>query len=130
MFAWKDDYSVSVAAIDNQHRRLFQLAQDLHEAMLARSGKQLLAGTLDNLIAYTKTHFASEERLMEERRYPDYRAHKAEHETLTQTVLQFQKDFLAGKVALSVHLMQFLKDWLQRHIVQTDKKFGLYLSEP
>ena len=129
MFSWSEEYSVSFAEIDQQHRRLFELAGELHAAMLAGSGKQVLARTLDSLIGYTKTHFFHEERLMQARQYPGYSAHKAEHEALTRNVLQFQKDFLSGKQAMSVQLLQFLKRWLQAHIAQTDRKFGLYLNQ-
>ena len=65
MFAWKDSYSIGVQEIDAQHRRLFSLADELHSAMNAGKGKVVLEQVLQNLITYTKSHFAGEERLMQ-----------------------------------------------------------------
>jgi hemerythrin len=128
MFAWKDEYGIGHGPIDGQHQRLFALANDLHAAMSQGKGKAALFKTLDALINYTKTHFATEERLMQAHGYPDYAAHKALHDELTKRVMAFQKDFEAGQVAMSVDLLQFLKDWLTNHIGVTDRKVAEFLK--
>lgn len=72
IFQWKEEFSVDHAEIDTQHKRLFQLAGDLHAAMTEGKGKEALSKTLSNLIDYTKHHFACEERLMQLHDYPDF----------------------------------------------------------
>jgi hemerythrin len=129
LFEWNDALSVGHPTIDGQNKRLFQLAGELNAAMEARKGKQCLAKTLDNLIAYTKRHFADEEMLMHEHHYPEYPQHKAEHDALTEKVIRFQKAFLMGRAVVSIELMQFLKGWLDHHIGVIDKKVGAYLSQ-
>ena len=128
MFQWKPEYSVGYAQIDEQHKRLFELASELHNAMAGGKGKEVVGKTLANLISYTKAHFATEERLMQSNHYPDYAKHKAAHDALTSRVVKFEKDFEAGRVALSVDLLQFLKDWLTYHIGETDRKIASYLK--
>jgi hemerythrin len=128
IFQWKEEYSVDHSEIDTQHKRLFQLAGNLHAAMTEGKGKDALSKTLNDLIEYTKHHFACEERLMQLHHYPDYAAHKAFHDDLTARVLEFQKSFDAGRTAMSVELLQFLKDWLGHHIGETDKKVATYLK--
>jgi hemerythrin len=128
IFQWKEEYSVDHAEIDTQHKRLFQLAGDLHAAMTEGKGKDALTKTLNNLIEYTKHHFACEERLMQLHNYPDFAEHKALHDDLTARVVEFQKRFEAGRTAMSVELLQFLKDWLGHHIGETDKKVATYLK--
>ena len=129
MFDWKNDYSVGYIEIDTQHKRLFQLAQELHDAMAKGHGKDALSRTLSNLVAYTKQHFACEEKLMQTHRYPDYHAHKAQHDALTQQVVQFQKDFEAGHGTVTIDLMTFLRDWLSHHIGQTDRNVAAFLKQ-
>jgi hemerythrin len=128
MFSWQPEYSVGYPDIDNQHKKLFELADRLHSAMASGKGKDVLGKTLADLIAYTKGHFAAEERLMQVHHYPDYAQHKAFHDALTSRVVGFQKEFEANRTALTVGLLQFLKDWLSHHIGETDRKIAAYLK--
>jgi len=82
-----------------------------------------LGSTLDSLVRYTQAHFTAEERLMEQSGYPDLAAHKREHEALTEKVLDFQRNFDAGRIGMGVEVMQFLGSWLQGHIRGSDKKY-------
>ncbi|HTS50970.1 MAG TPA: bacteriohemerythrin [Bryobacteraceae bacterium] len=128
LFQWDESYSVGHSEIDTQHKRLFQLAEEMHAAMAAGKGKQMLSQTLTNLINYTKGHFSSEERLMKRYNYPEYPQHKVEHDKLTAQVLAFQSDFNAGRAMLSIDLMLFIKNWLTHHIGQIDKKVASYIK--
>ncbi len=129
MFQWKSDYSVGHTAIDSQHQRLFQLADQLHMAMTTGKGSKTLGATLANLVSYTKMHFADEERLMKDRHYPGYFQHKKEHDDLTAKVEALQKDFDQNGATMTVQVMQFLKDWLTHHIGENDKAIAAYLKE-
>jgi len=128
MFDWKDTYSVQIPLLDGQHRNLFRMAEELHAAMLARQGKATLAQILNRLVQYTLVHFEQEERLMREHGYPGLDAHVAEHRALTSQVKQFQADFASGRTALSVQVLQFLKDWLEGHIKGSDRAYAPYLA--
>jgi hemerythrin len=128
MFEWKSEYAIGHGEIDAQHQKLFKLANDLHSAMLSGHGKAAMSDTLAKLVSYTKMHFASEERLMQAHRYPGYADHKAAHDKLTAQVDGLQQDFEAGRGALTVGLLQFLKDWLQHHIAGTDRKIAEFLK--
>jgi hemerythrin len=129
MFEWKDIFNTGVGSVDAQHRNLFAVAEELYSAMSNGQGKAAVGRTLDRLVQYTATHFAHEERLMRLHGYPDLAAHKAEHDKLTAQVLQFQSDFRAGRVMMTVQLLQFLKDWLQKHIQGVDLKYAPFLRE-
>jgi hemerythrin len=129
LFQWKDSYLVGQPQIDAQHKRLFELGDQLHAAMIAGKGKDVLTRTLGDLIDYTKRHFADEEKLMQQSNYPDYIHHKELHDKLTAQVVQFQTDLGSGKSAVTIQLLQFLKDWLKHHIGETDRKIAVYLSQ-
>jgi hemerythrin-like metal-binding protein len=66
---------------------------------------------------------------MRDNGYPKYLAHRAEHEDLKRRVVQYQEDFIAGRVTLTVELMQFISDWLVNHIAESDRKLAPYLRE-
>jgi hemerythrin-like metal-binding protein len=63
-FQWTADYAVGVRQIDEEHQRLFALAEEMHRAMLEGEGKAILQALLAGLVAYTSYHFAHEEQLM------------------------------------------------------------------
>ena len=129
MFAWSKDYAVDIQSVDAQHQNLFRIAAELHAAMLAGQGKSVLARILDRLVQYTSAHFSHEERLMRLHNYPDLAAHVAEHEALKKQVLKFQSDYQQGHVTMTVQLLQFLQDWLTRHIRGVDRKYAPLLKE-
>jgi len=129
MFEWKKEYSVNITSIDAQHQKLFAIADELHEAMRGGQARPVLARILDRLVQYTITHFAHEEGLMKLHSYPDLAAHKSEHEALTKQVLDFQSAFQKGDAFISVELMTFLKNWLEKHISGTDMLYSPFLIQ-
>ena len=127
MFEWRQEFCVGIGSIDGQHQNLFRIARELSDAMMAGQGRQTLARTLDRLVQYTSVHFAHEERLMQDHKYPAFAAHKAEHDALTNKALELQKNFEQGRVAMSVEVLQFLKSWLEHHIQQIDRAYAPFL---
>jgi hemerythrin len=125
---WTPAYSVSVKKFDDQHKKLVDLVNQLHDAMKAGEGNTMLGVVLQSLIAYTGTHFADEERMMQANGYPDYAKHKASHESLVKQVLDLQKKFQGGTEILTLPVMTFLKNWLVNHIQGEDKKYGQYFN--
>jgi len=129
LFEWNDSNSVGYAEIDNQHKRWFQLAHELHSAVVTRKGKEALGQTLGNLVAYTKGHFANEERLMLTHGYPDYSVHRDQHEALASKLAQLQQDFGTGRATVAMDFLQFLKVWLLHHINVVDSRVGAFLDQ-
>jgi len=128
LFAWSDVYSVKIGILDAQHKKLIGILNDLNQAMVDGHGKDKLGSILSELVTYTKSHFATEEKLMQSHKYPDYHVHKGEHERLAGTVLEFQRKFLANEIGLTIELLAFLKDWLTQHILGSDKRYGPFLN--
>jgi hemerythrin len=128
LFPWSEIYSVRIGIVDTQHKNLVNILNELHQAMLGAQGKDKVGQVLLNLIKYSQVHFAMEEKLMQSHGYTDFPAHKAEHDQLASTVLEFQRKFLSNEVGLTVEMMDFLKDWLSKHILDSDKKYGPFLN--
>ncbi|MCW5977249.1 MAG: hemerythrin family protein [Bryobacteraceae bacterium] len=87
-----------------------------------------MGGIIAELIEYTKAHFGYEERMMKLAAYPDYEVHKLQHDRLAARVLEFHKEYAAGRVLMSLDVMEFLKNWLQTHIKGPDKNYSPFLN--
>jgi hemerythrin len=129
MFEWKPAYSVQIHSIDNEHRNLFAIGRELHAAISAGHGTKSISGILDRLLQYTAVHFAHEERLLELHAYPGLAAHRIEHQALTERVVEFRRAFDEGRAAMSVQVLQFLRDWFDHHIKGSDHHYAPYLRE-
>ena len=103
------------------------MVNELTDAMKAGQGKDVLGKILDGLISYTASHFQLEEKYFQQIKYPDAAAHKKEHAAFVQKVTEFKKEFDAGRVTVSVNILQFLSKWLQSHIKGTDQKYSSFL---
>ena len=125
---WSKSLSVNVGSIDREHQRLVDLVNQLYTAMREGRGNTAIGSVLDELITYTASHFANEEKLMREAGYPAYDEHKAAHEALVAQVLETKKKFAQG-TALSQEVMSFLKNWLVNHIQGMDKRYGPHLNK-
>lgn len=125
---WIPAYSVSVSKLDQQHKTLFAMAQKLNAAMREGRGKDVLGRLLSELVAYTNTHFAAEEELLARYKYPALAHHRTEHKKLICRLEQFQKQFEAGQVLISIDLMDFLASWISSHILQSDAQYADHLN--
>jgi len=123
LIVWSNSYSVNVAVMDQEHQRLVDIVNNLYAAMRSGRGKDVIGSILDELINYTKTHFAHEERLMKESGYDGFDEQKRSHESLLSQVVEIQAKFKAG-TALSQEVLSFLKSWLVNHIQGLDKRYG------
>ena len=129
LLAWSCNYSVGVKALDTQHMNLFEILNELHDAMRVGKGRSVTGPLLENLVKYTKEHFACEERLMEAAGYPELAKHRAAHAALTEKVGAFMARHQKGDGSVNVDLLLFLRDWLKKHIEQEDKEYSLCLSQ-
>ena len=128
LIQWSDEYSVKVREMDDQHKKLVGMINDLHEAMKSGKGKDVMEKILNGLADYVGIHFSAEENLMKTHGFPEYQQQKAKHAELTRQVQDFQSKFQAGQAVITVEVMSFLKDWLMVHIKGMDKKYGPFLN--
>lgn len=125
---WNDSYATGNAMVDSQHKHLFGLVNSLHEAILAQKGKDVLEPTLDKLAKYVVEHFATEERLMREKNYPQFQRHHQKHVELTKQATDIISNFKSGKLTLTMTLSKFLGDWIRHHIHEEDTAMITWLK--
>lgn len=125
---WTQKLSVSVEELDRQHKKLVNLINQLHDSMRVGKGRDVLGSILNDLTDHTVYHFETEEKLLLDNMYPAYAMHKKEHNDLTRQVKEIKTKFDQGDTALTEEFMGFLKDWLNNHIMQADKKYADFLN--
>lgn len=125
---WKDEFSVRVPEIDTQHRRLLDIINKLHDSMRTGGKPDALKGVGDELVSYTRYHFNYEEQMLARAGYRGLEEHKRKHRAMVAQVEGFAAEISSGKASVSMKLMAFLKDWLTRHIMETDQHYASYLE--
>lgn len=124
---WKDDYSVGIDSIDQQHKKLLNLINQLQTAVDYSTGEIFEREALDELVDYTKTHFTYEEGLLRDNDYPEFEAHKRQHEKMFEKVREVLTSYEKDQDTAMSNAAEFLKDWLINHINGTDKEYSDYL---
>ena len=130
LIQWSADLQLNIESVDKQHHKLVELLNSLDEAKQSGKGSRVMGELLQNLIDYTVEHFAHEEKLMIETDYPDLALHQTQHKQLVEKVLAFQHQFLHGGQRITKEVLQFLKYWLESHILKDDMAFGDFAAAP
>lgn len=126
---WSDEFSIGVDELDNDHKKLVGLINELYDAVEAGRGHEALGKILDGLIFYVSYHLSHEEGLFLRAQYPDLEAHKREHAALTDRAKDvYDKFYSAPTETLPHEVLELLKTWLYQHILESDKKFGVYMQ--
>jgi hemerythrin len=118
-----------VAEIDDDHRRLIALFNELNRAVAAGDSAEYLAATLEELINCTVWHFSHEERLMLKHDYPARAAHVAAHEELVAAARDLQTTLERADKAVAEEEIVYLERWLTEHILTVDQKLGSFLAQ-
>lgn len=126
---WKEEYSVGITHIDQDHKKLINLLNQFRVAYDHHMSEKFEREALEELINYTRYHFKREEKLMQEHDYPDFVAHQAKHQEMIEQVNSFVELYdNKGHDALK-DVSEYLTVWLIKHINGTDKEYSQYLND-
>lgn len=120
---WTDSFSVNVAEIDKQHQGLVGMLNDFYDAVMAKAGDEAISKLIDGMANYTVTHFQTEEKYFDKFNYPETAAHKKEHADFVEKVQEVQAKLKSGRMVVPLEISNFLKTWLSKHILGSDKKY-------
>lgn len=127
MYELKPEYLTGIEQIDNEHRRLFEIAEEVYQLQqqefLVDKYDQIKAA-LEELREYTKTHFAHEEEYMESIQYKHMFMQKVQHDAFVKKLDELDLDKLDDEDGTISDILKFLTDWLVHHILETDKMIG------
>jgi hemerythrin-like metal-binding protein len=114
---------------DAHHRRLFATINKLYGAMKSGASRETLKEVFEELLDYTRYHFDSEETVLDRIGSPLCVRQRKEHQELIRTATELKKELEAGKPMVAVEVMEFLRDWVTRHIKGCDKLYAEVLRE-
>lgn len=128
--SWTENLAVGINTIDEQHKTLFEKANQMFEAGKNGKSKEVIAEILDFLTEYTQKHFSDEEKYMRSINYPEYDLQKNAHAGFIAELEKIKKDYQesGGSIVLIINANQMIVDWLTKHISYEDKKIGKYAS--
>ena len=127
---WEDSFSVGFKPIDDQHKTLVDMINELFQACKAgvveadMAFLQIIKKALD----YAETHFADEEDYLSEANYPHLDEQKEQHEAFVEEVQKTIEEFEAGNIE-PIYFARYLKNWLLNHIAVYDKRYAPYLAQ-
>ncbi|MGR3293647.1 MAG: bacteriohemerythrin [Candidatus Scalindua sp.] len=123
MIEWKDKYSVGVSIIDEEHKKLIEIINNVIVAKQHNNNQNELLKILNEMVEYANTHFKTEETYMIKFRYPEYQYHKEEHLDFSVKAIAYESRVVNGDVHVATEILEYLKSWLVEHIQRTDKKY-------
>ena len=116
---WRKDFEVGVAEVDHEHRELIELINSLHELMDDDADHDRVLESLGEIYAQIAAHFALEEKMMRQTRYPALDEHKQDHETLLDELRdimdEVEDDGTFDERQLSIDLERWFSDHFRTH---------------
>ena len=124
---WSEKYEIGYKRVDDQHRELINIINDLHAAengdLSIPEVKDKFKIILKRTVDYPTYHFATEEKIMKAVHYKFFKEHISKHREFSSKVLEEVIKFTNGEKVDMEDFIVYLRDWLFSHIVGEDKAF-------
>lgn len=118
---WVPDYNTGIDVIDDQHKRILDLINQIDEVSDGANRAQIKQ-VLDNIMDYTQSHFTFEESLQEEAGYQYRVPHKRVHDLFIKQIEAYRDRFEQGQ-SIENELNEVLSKWLINHIQHDDADY-------
>jgi hemerythrin len=126
-FKWTKAHAVYLPQVDAEHRNLFRMAEELHQAARAGANAARIQELLSPFLTAVEEHFAHEERIMKSASAPDFEWHKLQHDTARKRAKLFAADIAAGNTEAPMAMLEFLARWFKDHVGLTDRMMGAHV---
>lgn len=127
--AWRRQMSIGQPTIDEDHKHLINYLNELGDAIDSpKFAAAKVAKVLTALLEYTHDHFAREEKMMQQARYPDFEAHQLKHKEAVRAIVGLANVFSKEPTkANAERIYKFTAEWLVRHIIMEDTRLTPYV---
>ncbi|MBF0110841.1 MAG: bacteriohemerythrin [Magnetococcales bacterium] len=127
-FPWDEKLVTGLEAMDDDHKKLLDLVNRLHDRMREGSGMAAIRHTLGELTDYTVFHFKREEDWYDQYQYHERDQHRRAHNGLITAVTELTGKYEAGNFAVAIDLLAIAKRWLVEHIMNDDHRAARFLQ--
>ena len=126
-FIWNNEYSVGIKIIDDQHKRFFEIANEIYDLLQNKPvSKDAVMLAINNLGSYALYHLFTEEKYFKDFEYAGHEDHVKKHDFFRGKVagyLEKLKSLKDNYEAIADEMGNFSENWLVSHILETDKKY-------
>lgn len=126
---WTNKFSIGNTKIDNEHKKLFEVYDDLVEFLVYKNDREEFAKILTRMTNYSLNHFKNEERYMRKMNYPKLQEHENYHRRYIFEVAMYNVDLLSSTPPNPKDIIKFLKKWWTNHIMIHDNRYEHYKKE-
>jgi hemerythrin-like metal-binding protein len=120
---------VGVKILDDQHRGMMRVLNELQAAALSGRVGEVAGPLLSQVSCTAREHFSTEEELMEQTGFPGLEEHRAIHHEMLTKASEFLADHDDGDIASYVKLLDFVREWFRDHVKIEDKKYTVWMNE-
>lgn len=120
--SWNDSLNVGIMTIDEHHRYLFDLLNDLHDVVVNKRGLRNVARLIKALDAYARVHFRAEEKMMSHYGYKDLKHQEKQHHAFEEKIREFYEELHLNPLVAQFDALLYLRTWLVNHILIEDVK--------
>jgi len=128
MYEFKEEFLTGIELIDREHRRLFEIANELYELKCEEfipDKYDNIRHILEELRDYTLTHFAHEEEYMRSIGYKKMFTQVSQHNALKETISGWDLDAIDEDQDEAIEeMLRLVTEWLVNHILNEDKLIG------
>ena len=117
LIQWKETYSLKNMVLDTQHKKLFKIVNKLYDDFMHGITELAYETALDNLLAFTRYHFHTEELVIYKSKHCPAYNHKQEHKRFEEKLHEFKNDVRNDIHGKTNELIKFLVNWVLHHIV-------------
>ena len=131
LITWSNTFSCGIKLIDDQHKELVTMVNEMfmHVTGSEENEHAYLTGIIQQVIAYIKIHFSTEEKIMKAANYEGYVKHKHIHDSFILEILETIEEFNSRKHISLYTFTKYLKDWIFSHIAVMDKQYFEYFKQ-
>lgn len=125
---WTDSFSVGVGIIDQQHKRLINMINQLIDAENVATNSETVSDLLDAMTKYSREHFRTEEGLLAKYAYPQLDEQKRDHRAYRIKTVDLCNATMLGSDAVPTVIVNYLREWWIQHIQEDDAKYVPFLA--
>ncbi len=126
---WNDSFSVGVTYLDQQHRKIIGMVNQLIECRRDDVRSETVSEILSQMMEYAREHFRNEEKILAEHEYPELDSHRIEHKTFLRDATKFCLDTMDGISTIPHDILEYLYNWWLEHILQSDMQYKDFLLQ-
>lgn len=128
LIRWNSTYELGIKEIDEQHIKLVDIINDFYNAFATAQAHEKIGEIINELVNYTIFHFTAEEEIFMNSNYPETDNHKKIHKEFVDELKRYHQEVKDGNMTTTYDLMTYLRDWLIKHIMGTDRTYLPYIK--